>query len=364
MLESWKELVTEAPGFYIGWGGLLIGFVFGYIILRTNFCAMGSISDFMSFGNFNRFRAWLLATATAILGVLVLTRAGAVDITGAMYLNHNFGWIGNIIGGLMFGFGMVFAGGCMSRNLVRAGSGDLRSLFVLIVAGVAAYMTIGGLVGPIRVAVVGLNMPDLTTAGLETQGLDQMLAAATGMAADTARLVTALVLAGGLLIYCFMDGGFRRSPRDIIAGFGIGLLVTAGWLLTSLAQDEFADVPVALASLTYTRPVGDTIDYLMRATAYAYPTFAVVTTLGALLGAFVGSLVHRKFSLATFNGVEDTLRNTLGAIFMGIGGVVALGCTVGQGITGMSTLAAGSLIALVSIILGGIIGIKTMEALA
>ncbi len=364
MLDAWREAVTAAPAFYIGWGGLLIGMVFGYIVFRTNFCAMGSISDFMSFGNFNRFRAWMLATGTAVAGVLVLSRLGAINPADAMYLSPSFGWLGNIVGGLMFGIGMVFAGGCMSRNLVRAGGGDLRSLLIIVVAGLAAYATIRGLLGPLRLLIFGSVAVDLTQLGMETQGMDAFLSRLTGIAPGTANLLVALVLAGGIAIYCFKSPEFRKSGRNIVAGFGIGLTVTAGWLLTGLAQDEFADVPVQLISLTYVRPSGDTLFYVMNSTAFAYPSFAVVTTFGAILGAFLGALVHRRFNLATFNGVPDTVRNLFGAVLMGTGGVIALGCTVGQGITGMSTLALGSVIALVSIIIGGMLGMKIMEAVA
>ncbi|MCB1368165.1 MAG: YeeE/YedE family protein [Rhodobacteraceae bacterium] len=364
MIDIWKEAVIANPAFYIGWGGLLIGLAFGYIVFRTNFCTMGSISDILSFGNYNRFRAWLLAAATAIIGVLVLERLNAVDAADSMYLAPSFGWLGNVVGGLIFGFGMVFAGGCMSRNLVRTGGGDLRSGMVVIVAGLAGYMTIGGLFGPARVALFGPFTPDLSENGLATQGLDEMLAAATGMAGGTANLITVAILAGAILIYCFASASFRASPRDIIAGIGIGLCVVAGWLLTGLAQDDFADVPVALGSLTFVRPAGDTLDYLMRATAFVALPFAVVTTLGTLLGAFLGAIAHRRFALATFNDTSDTLRNLFGAMLMGIGGVLALGCTVGQAVTGLSTLAAGSFITFIFIVIGGIAGMKTMEAMA
>lgn len=364
MIEIWRVAVVENPAFYIGWGGLLIGVAFGYIVFRTNFCTMGSISDILSFGNFNRFRAWLLAAATAIIGVFVLEHLGAVDTAESMYLVPNFGWLGNIVGGSVFGFGMVFAGGCMSRNLVRAGGGDMRSGVVVIVAGLAGYMTIGGLFGPARVALFGPFTPDLSEAGLATQGMDEMLSAATGLAGGTANAAMVAVLAGAILIYCFASGGFRASSRDIIAGVGIGLCVAAGWLLTGLAQDDFADVPVAAGSLTFVRPAGDTLDYLMRATAFAAMPFAVVTTLGTLLGAFLGAFLHRRFALATFMDSNDMLRNLFGAVLMGVGGVLALGCTVGQAVTGLSTLAAGSLITFIFIVIGGIAGMKTMEAMA
>ncbi|MEZ5715959.1 MAG: YeeE/YedE family protein [Paracoccaceae bacterium] len=357
MLEAWKEAVVESPAFYVGWGGLLIGLVFGALIVRTNFCTMGSLSDIANFGDWRRFRSWLLALAVAMLGVLWLERTGLGDRTTSIYLASRLTLGGHILGGLMFGIGMVFAGGCASKNLARAGGGDLRSLIVLIVIGLTAYMTIGGIFAQTRVAIVDATSFDL---GLETQGLDTLLAAATGLDAGLAQLITVLALAGGIAIFAFADKGFRSSPVHILAGVGVGLCVLAGWVLTALAYDEFADNPV-IASLSYVRPAGDSVDYLMRFTAYETVGFAVATTAGALLGAFLMSLISKKFFVATFSDKGDTLRNLGGAVLMGIGGVTALGCTVGQAVTGASTLALGSFITFAAIVAGGFIGMKLME---
>lgn len=364
MLETLREMVIGSPSAYVAWGALAIATVFGYIVYVTNFCTMGSISDMLSFGDKRRFRSWLLATATAMLGLAWLQSIGAADYRETMYMAPSLTWFANIAGGLIFGFGMVLSGGCISRNLVRAGSGDLRSGFVLLVAGLFAYMTIGGLLGPIRVAVFGSATVDLAAMGMEKQGLGDFIAYFTGMGLGQSTLIALAILAGGLLLYCFKDASFRKSPVHIVAGVGIGLCVTAGWMLTGLAQDDFADVPVALASLSYVRPAGDTLDYLMRATAYTGPNFNVMSFIGVLLGGFIGALSKGKLGLSTFADKSDTVRNTIGAALMGIGGVVALGCTVGQGVTGFSTLAVGSGMTLIFIILGGVGGIKYMEWVA
>lgn len=361
MLETWKEIVIESPGFYIGWGGLLIGFVFGFIVYRTNFCTMGSISDILSFGDYRRFRSWLLAGAVAMLGVAALQFLGVANMSDSMYLTPNFGWLANIFGGLIFGFGMVFSGGCISRNLVRAGSGDLRSIVVLLITGLFGYMTIGGLIGPLRVAIFGPATWDLSSMNFETQSAGEFLALLSGISVSTANTAVMLVLVGAVLLYCLKDGGFRSSSSHLIAGIGIGLCVVAGWMLTGLAQDDFADVPVALISLSYVRPTGDTMDYLMRFTALGAPGFGVVTLAGALLGGFVGALSKGGLHMTTFADKKDTVRNMFGAALMGVGGVLALGCTVGQGLTGISTLAVGSFLTLLFIILGGIAGVKSLE---
>ena len=363
MIETWKEIAVESADFYIGWGGLLIGIIFGFIVYRTNFCTMGSISDILSFGDKSRFRAWLLAIAVAILGVWLIEGAGVADMTLSMYQTSQLGWGGNIVGGLIFGFGMVFSGGCISRNLVRAGGGDLRSIVVLMITGVFAYMTIGGLLGPLRVQFFTPMTMDLGAAGFEDQSLGAIVAGVTGMGVEGATTAVTLIIVAALLFYCFKDAHFRGSSRNVIAGIGIGLCVVAGWFLTGMAYDEFADNPT-LISLSYVRPAGDTLDYLMRYTALGAPGFGVVTVAGAILGGLLGAASMKRVHLTTFADKSDSIRNMFGAALMGIGGVLALGCTVGQALTGVSTLAVGSIITFICIVLGGMAGVKTMENLA
>lgn len=364
MIETWRETVLEAAPFYIGWGGLFIGLVFGFTIQRTNFCTMGSISDIHNFGDFRRFRSWLMAMAVAIVGVAVFERMGILDTGYSIYISSNLQLGGHVIGGLLFGIGMVFGGGCASKNLARAGGGDLRSLIVLIVMGITAYMTIRGLFGLIRQNYISNPLSvDLSAAGFENQRIDTLLAGLTGMEATTANLVAVIVIAGGILAWCFLDKGFRSSLVHVSAGLVVGLCVLAGWALTGLAFDEFADSPT-VESLSYVRPTGDTLDYLMNFTAYGAPGFTIVTLLGALLGAFLSAITSKSFAFATFTDTADTLRNLMGAMLMGIGGVTALGCTIGQSVTGFSTLALGSLITFVFIVIGGFIAMKIIEALA
>ncbi|MEM7429555.1 MAG: YeeE/YedE family protein [Pseudomonadota bacterium] len=361
MIEVWREAVLEAPEAYVAWGGLLIGLVFGFIVYRTNFCTMGSISDIVNFGDYRRFRTWLLAAAVAIAGAQLFQLLGAVDLSASMYLGANLTWLGNVLGGAIFGFGMVLAGGCVSRNLVRLGGGDLGSLVILIVVGIFAYMAIGGILGPIRAAIVPFGQVELQPLGAETQSMAAILSAITGGDSGTLSMVVAGALLAGILAYCFKDSDFRTSPLHIGAGVGIGLCVIAGWVLTGLAFDEFADTPMQPVSLTYVRPAGDTTEYLTRFTALGLPGFGVVTVFGAIAGAFLGALSMKRFRLTGFANVSDMLQNLGGAALMGIGGVMALGCTVGQALTGLSTLAAGSLITFVFIVAGGYGGVKYME---
>lgn len=363
MIETLRTMVLDAPGFYIGWGGLSIGLVFGFTLHRTQFCAMGAVSDFMTFGSFTRFRAWLLSAAVAILGVAALEGLGVLDTSYSIYTGSTLPWGGHILGGVMFGLGMVFAGGCVSRNVARAGGGDLRALMVVIVIGIAGYMTIGGLFAPARVALTRPLTADLTALGVESQRMDALLAHGTGMDAGLAQALVMAVLAGGILIYAFASAAFRRSTKDVLAGLVVGLCVVAGWLLTGLAFDEFADRP-AVASLSLVRPAGDLVYYLMRFTALGAPSFTIVTILGTLLGAFVSAVTSGRFALASFASPQDTVRSLAGAVLMGVGGVMALGCTIGQSVTGLSTLGLGSLITMVAIVLGAMAGVKTLEAFA
>lgn len=358
-----RELIQQDPATWLAVGGFVIGVVFGAIVFRTNFCTMGSISDFMSFGDWRRFRAWILAGAVAIIGTQALALTGTIPLSKTMYLAPSFNWLGNIAGGLVFGYGMVFAGGCASKNLARVGGGDMRSLVVLIVMGLVAYMSIGGIIGPARAWLEQSTSIGMGGAGLTSQGLGDMAGLVSGMGAATGAMVVTALIAGAMLIYAFMDRDFRVSPVHILSGVGIGLCVVAGWALTGLAFDDLADRPVAPISLTYVRPTADTIEWLQRFTAGMVPGFGVTTVIGALVGSFLAAVAMGRFKLTTFASVGDTQRSLFGAALMGIGGVMALGCTVGQAITGISTLALGSFLTFAAIVAGGIIGMRRIEAI-
>jgi uncharacterized protein len=349
-----EQLVLAAPQ-VLAWGGLAIGVVFGVLLERTRFCAMGALSDLVAFGDRRRLRAWLLASAVAIIGAQSLQAAAVVDLGLSMYLAPSLNWLGNILGGLMFGIGMVFAGGCASRNLVRLGGGDLRAVVVLVVMGVCAYMTLGGILGPLRVALE--NMSAIGT----QQSLAAWLAGASGLSMLTARWLVTAVLAGGLLIYCWRDAAFRRAPALWAGGIGVGLCVVAAWAVSGLAYDEFAVLPQAPQALSFVRPSGDTLEYLQRYTANAVPGFGVATVLGTVLGASLAALSAGRFKLVGFADSADTLRNLSGAALMGVGGVVAMGCSIGQSLSGVSTLAVGSLLAALALIAGGVLGLRILE---
>ncbi len=353
-----REAIVANGPFWLAIGGLVIGFVFGALVFRTNFCTMGSVSDIVNLGDWRRFRAWVLAGVTALAGAQTLHWLGVVDLTKSMYLAASFNWFGYVVGGLIFGFGMVFAGGCPSRNLSRAGAGDLRSLLTLMIVGIFAYMTIGGLIGPVRAAIEQATSFSLPTA---TQGIGDLVDRALALSAGFGRIFASWVIVLAGLAYCFKDAEFRSSPAHVWSGIGVGLCVIAGWALTGLAFDDMADRPTQPISLTYVRPSGDTLEWLQRYTAAPIPGFGVATVFGALLGAFAAAKSMGRFRILTFSDTGDTVRTLLGAMMMGVGGVMALGCTVGQGITGVSTLALGSFITFGAIVGGAVVGLKALE---
>jgi uncharacterized membrane protein YedE/YeeE len=362
-MTTFRELLAENGPMALTLGGFIIGFLFGAIVFRTNFCTMGSISDIASFGDFRRFRAWVLAATVATLGAQSLHAAGVVDLTRSMYLSPSVNWIGNILGGLMFGYGMVFAGGCASRNLARVGGGDLRSLIALIVLGIFAYMAIGGVLGPARLWLE--QSTSISVAGLKaaSQSLSDVLGAALGLGRSAAGLVALALVVVPALAYCFKDQSFRTSPVHIMSGLGVGLCVVAGWALTGLAFDELSDRPLAPISLTYVRPTGDTLEWLQRYTALGWPGFGVASVFGAIIGAFITALLMGRFQITAFSDRNDMVRVLSGAALMGVGGVMALGCTIGQGVTGVSTLAIGSFLTFAAIVAGGFAGMKVFERL-
>jgi uncharacterized membrane protein YedE/YeeE len=286
-----------------------------------------------------------------------------VDVSKAMFVAPNVSWLANIMGGLLFGFGMVLSGGCVSRNLVRVGTGDLRSLFILLVVGLFAYMSIGGILGPIRVEIQQYELLSPSALALSDQSIGAILASILPVSAEAGGWIAAGAVAAVILFYCFKDASFRSSQMHLIAGVGIGLCIVAGWAVTGLAFDEFADNPQNPISLTFVRATGDTMEYLRRFTAQTTVNFGVATVFGALLGTFAGAVTSGRFRLATFADNKDTVRNLSGAALMGIGGVLALGCTIGQAVTGASTLALGSFVTFGAIVSGAVMGIKTLERL-
>ncbi len=336
---------------------LLVGMVFGAVTSKTNFCTMGAVSDWINIGSKDRLRAWFLAIGIAILVSQTMHATGVININDAFYLTPNFGWLGYLLGGFVFGIGMTLASGCGQRTLARVGSGNLKSLVVLLILGLTAYMTMRGLLALLRVNVIEVSNINLAQSGIVDQGMGTLLAAATGLE-NIARvdLVLAILLGGGLVVFAFASKTFRGSFNNVLAGITIGLLIPAGWYITGVVGfDDFE--PMRFESLTFIGPTGESLMYLMTFTGSAI-NFGIAAVFGVMLGSFFYAILSGRFHVETFTDHADMVRHIVGAVLMGFGGVLALGCTIGQGITGMSTLATGSLMALISIIFGCALTLK------
>ena len=341
--------------------GLLIGVAFGWAVYRTNFCVMGALSDVYNFGDHRRLRAWMLAAVVAMLAAQALRNFGVVPLERAIYVTPNLNWLGHALGGAVFGFGMVLAGGCPTRNLVRFGSGDLRSMIVLLVVAIAGFVTLGGLLAPVRDLLEQTTALNLRQVGLTSQSAGSLLSLSGISTPQRLDLVLALIGGGIGLTFIFRDRAFATSRTHVLSGLIVGLLVGCGWAVTGLVFDEFAAQPMPPVSLTFIRPLGDTLDWLQRFTAIPWPGFGVASVAGTLLGAFAASRYSGRFRVLGFANIADMKTNLTGAALMGAGGAMALGCTVGQGITGLSTLAIGSMITTAALIAGGVYGLRYLE---
>jgi len=345
------------PVYKVAMLSFLVGIVFGAVVNKTNFCTMGAVSDWVNMGNKGRLRAWFLAIGIAILGTQVMQFNGVIDIDQSIYLTPNFGWLGYLAGGFLFGVGMTLASGCMNRTLVRVGGGNLKSVVVLIIIAVTAYMTMRGLLAEVKTNVFDVTNVDLSARQVSDQGIGTLLGASMG--AENPALIQKIVaalFAGGLIIFALKGKELRGSFNNILAGVVIGLAIPAGWYITGVVGFDDFD-PVRVESFTFTGPAGDGLMFLMTFTGSTI-NFGIAAVSGVILGSFLYGILSRTFRLESFVDRSDMLRHMLGAALMGFGGVLALGCTIGQGITGMSTLALGSLMALASIIFGSAFTMK------
>jgi uncharacterized membrane protein YedE/YeeE len=330
--------------------GFVIGLAFGAIVDRTGFCTMGAIADWVGFGERTRMNAWILAMAVALIGAQALHFAGLVDLGMSIYAGPRLAWLGAALGGFAFGIGMTLAGGCASRTLVRLGAGNLKSLVVLLVIAVTSYAALRGILARPRLALIDA-MPI-------TFATSQALPALLGDTAAT-RGTLAIVIALTLAALALRNDGLRANRRLLAGAIAIGMLVVAGWMATGLGgRDPFDPTPPA--SLTFVGPVGDTVLYLMVASG-ASLNFGIATTAGALAGAFASARLSRSFRWEGFSDRDDLVRHILGGALMGTGGALAMGCSIGNGVTGLSTLSLGSCIALAAMIAGGAVATRVLE---
>ena len=289
-----------------------LGVAAGLLLQRTHFCTMGCISDAALFGSLRRLRVWALALAVAMLGTQLLDELGVVHLAASVYRAEGWLFVGALPGGLMFGFGMVLAGGCISRNLVRLGSGSGKAGVALAVAAVAALATLGVLPGPSE-------------------------AVGHGPAALHSVAIAAVV---GLILFALGSRPFRGSLPDLATGVALGSLIPLGWLATSLVGAD----PDSLNFMSLHRP-----------------ELVLPLAVGTVLGAFAMAWWRRELRIERFGARDDLLRHLVGGTLMGVGGALALGCTIGQGLTGASTLSPGSVLALAAMLLGAWRGVRYLE---
>lgn len=368
------------------WSTFAIALIMGAVVNKTNFCTMGAVSDWVNMSDTGRMRAWILAIAIGVLGVSALEAAGLVNVTSTFppYRQTNFVWLENVLGGALFGIGMTLASGCGNKTLIRIGGGNLKSVMVLLVIALIAYFMINPFPGSDKTLYSTLFYPwtNPTAVALTTnQDLGAML---FGDKAATGRMVMGAVIGGLLLIWAFKSADFRSSFDNILGGLVVGLAVLAAWYVTSnIRVDASGDIltlqsfvqdwdlyapadavrpaaagPLAAQSFTFINPMGQTLGYVVSGFDRTLLTFGIMALAGVIAGSLLWSLISRNFRIEWFASIRDFFNHLVGAILMGFGGVLAMGCTIGQGVTGFSTLALGSILTFVAIVLGSAITMK------
>lgn len=341
-MESSAQLVILA--------GLVIGLLYGAVGLLSGFCLLSSMRGWLAQGDARLVRTYALAMAVAIAASQLLAGNRTVDLGKSIYLQQTFSVPVLFLGGLLFGYGMVLSNGCGSRALVLLGRGNLRSFVVVIVLAIAAQMTLKGLIAPARIALVQASQITVNVNSLPS------LLASLGPGEALSRALAAAVIVVALMLFAFVHPAFRRSPGQIAAGIVVGLLVAAGWFVTGhLGADDFNPVPVT--SLTFIAPIADALQYAMLSTGLTL-NFGIATVAGVFAGSLMTALATGRFMLEGYSSPRHMLRSGSGAALMGIGGVMAFGCSIGQGLTGMSTLALGSFVAVAGILLGTTAGLR------
>lgn len=340
-----------------------IAFVLGAISARTQFCTLGAVADIVNMGDFSRMRMWVLGMAVAIIGAQALYAFELIDLSKAFYVRPNVTWLSHIVGGLLFGIGMTLSSGCGSRTLVRIGGGNVKSLVVFVFLGISAYMTMKGLFGVWRVNYLDAVGIDLASKGFGTQEIGALASSIGGVTKKSAQIAIAAIVAIPMVVFVWSGTEFRKSLDGWLGGLGYGLAVAAGWYVSG--HIGFGENPDTLEmvfagtnsrtaeSLAFVAPVAYSLELLMLwSDRSLIVTFGVASTAGMIAGSLAYALITRRFRWEGFANIDDTRKHILGAALMGFGGVTAMGCTIGQGMTGLSTLAVGSFLTLAAIIVG------------
>lgn len=363
---------TVNPATLVVLGGFVLAFIFGAVANKTNFCTMGAISDVVNMAHWGRIRMWLLTIAVAVVGTNLLYYFEQIDLSKSLYYRSTVPWLSLVLGGAIFGVGMTIASGCANKNLVRLGGGSVRSLVVLVFGAISAYMTLKGLFGQWRASYLDPVSIDLGALGLSNQSVAHLLAKLSGVSDKAALLLAGGAVGLGLLVFVFKDRRFRANLSHVIGSIVLGLLIVMAWYLTghigfgenpeTLETIYFATNTRTLESFSFVAPTAFSLELLMLWTDKSlHVTFGIATVVGVILGSFSYAASTSQFRWEGFASVEDLRTHLLGAVLMGFGGVTAIGCTIGQGLSGVSTLSVGSLIALTGIVGGAVATMKWQE---
>lgn len=346
------------PGLILGVqaGGLLLGALFGFISQRSRFCTLGAVSDWMSFGSRRRMKMWVLAMAIAIGLTQILVALGLVPADETFYASSRLPVVSHLLGGALFGIGMVLGAGCSARTLTRIGEGSLKALVVLLVMALTAFMAIRGILASLRSATVDQLSLDLL--------VPQLLPTLLGMPEGLSAALPGIVLALALGVWALRDHELRAARPQLLGAMAIGLIIVAGWLLTgywghveehpqTLLAATLATNSKGPESLSFVGPPAFGLELLLYwSDKSLHASFGVMSLVGTILGAYLSARLSGQFQWDGFRSVEDLARHLWGGALMGLGGVMAMGCTIGQGLTGLSLLSAGAFLTLGGIFLG------------
>ena len=337
--------------------GFSLGLIAGLAARGASFCTFGAIADVVVTGNHRRLRSWALALAIAVIGSQGLQILGILDLGQSMYLAGPFNAVMVISGGLMFGIGMALVGTCGFGTLLRLGGGDLRALIDMACLGFFAYLALSGPIAYLRLSVGDATA--LSWPGLAGAGLVELAAYLTGFQAEALRPMLTAVIVVALLSYVLQDKRLYFRQTEIVAALAIGAIITLGWAATGiLGHDPFDPAPPV--SLTFVRPIGESFLYVMLMSGLE-PSFGIATVAGVLIGAHIAARARGELRLEGFDGEREMTRHLSGAALMGVGGILALGCTIGQGMSAMSTLALSAPLSIASIIVGAAFGLRYLE---
>ncbi|MDA1286776.1 MAG: YeeE/YedE family protein [Proteobacteria bacterium] len=328
--------------------GLCGGVVMGMSVRLGDFCTLGAIESAVYGDDQTRLRMWGLALGVAILGTFLLAEFTGLSLAQSFY--HSIAWnpIASIVGGLMFGYGMAYAGNCGFSALARIGGGDLRALIVVLVMAIFAGVTLGGPLAYLRERLFPQGPSD------GDQGFGSLFLSLTGLSP----LILAGVVALGFFIWGISYRNLRESKASVFWAVMVGLAIVSGWWGTNfLAQDSLGGVDVQ--SHSFTAPLARTVSYAMISTAGGL-NFSIGSVVGVILGGFLGLLIKGHFRWEACEDPQELGRQMMGAAFMGVGGVIALGCSIGQGLTAFSTLAYSAPVTVAAIIVGAIFGLRRL----